>query len=287
MRPVSKSNRAASAVSVGGAWRFLRSRGRAFLPACGGMSWWTYPLLFFTGLAAGLVDSIAGGGGIISLPVLLNLGLPPTLALGTNKLQGTCGSVSATWHYARSGLVDWRACRLGIAATLAGALAGAWVVQRIDAQILGKIIPWLLAAIVVYAIVRPRVGEQDCPPRLRADAFFALFGLGFGFYDGFFGPGVGSFWTIALVALLGYNFMKATAGTKVMNATSNIASLALFAANGQVNYSAGALMGAGQIVGARIGAGLAVRRGVRFVRPVFLTMVVLVMARLLWLAYLR
>ena len=251
------------------------------------MSLGAYPLLFLTGLVAGLVDAIAGGGGIISLPVLLNLGLSPTLALGTNKLQASFGVVSATRHYANSGLIDWRACRFGIVTTLLGALGGAWAVQRLDAQLLARIIPWLLAAIVVYSMVRPQVGGQDRPPRLGAGTFFTGFGLVLGFYDGFFGPGVGSFWIVALVLLLGCNFLRATAHAKVMNAASNLASLALFALGGEVDYAAGLVMGAGQIVGGRLGAGLAVKRGARFVRPLFLTMVVAAMARLIWLNWRR
>lgn len=248
---------------------------------------WSYPILFLAGATAGLVDAIAGGGGIISLPVLLNLGLPVPVALGTNKLQASFGSVTAAWHFAREGLLDARACRVGVTATLVGALAGAATVRWLDARVLEVVIPWLLAGIVVYSILRPQVGTQDHPPRLGAPAFFTLFGLGLGFYDGFFGPGVGSFWTIALVAIMGFNFLKATAYTKVMNATSNVASLALFASGGQVDYSAGLVMGAGQLVGARLGAGLAMKRGARFVRPIFLAMVVLVMLRLVYVRFAR
>ena len=246
---------------------------------------WAYPLLFLTGFAAGLVDAIAGGGGVIALPVLLNLGLPVSVALGTNKLQASFGSFTAAWHYARRGLVDLRSCRPGILATLMGALMGARVVRSIDAQVLGKIIPWLLAAIVVYMIFRPQVGDADHPPRMGAGNFALLFGLGLGFYDGFFGPGVGSFWTIAYVLVLGYNFSKATGYTKVMNCTSNLAALALFAAAGRVHLVAGLVMAMGQVTGSRLGAGLVVKRGARFVRPVFLTMAILTIARLLWVNF--
>lgn len=244
-----------------------------------------FPLLFAVGLVAGAVDAIAGGGGILSLPVLLNLGLPAPLALGTNKLQSSMGAVTAVWRYARQGLLDPRACRTGVVATLVGALAGAAAVELIDTRVLETAIPWLLGAIVVYSLIRPRLGEQDHPPRLGNRAFFVAFGLGLGFYDGIFGPGVGSFWTIALVGLQGQNFLKATAYTKVMNATSNLASLAVFALNGHLHLAAGLTMGAGQLVGARLGAGLAIRRGARFVRPIFLTMVTLVMVRLLWMRF--
>lgn len=246
-----------------------------------------YPILFLVGLCAGLVDAVAGGGGVISLPVLLNLGLPVPLALGTNKLQASFGAVMAVFRYARQGLLDKRACRVGVAATLAGALAGAATVRVIDARFLEAAIPWLLGAIVLYTLLRPQLGEGDHPPRLAAPTFFTVFGLGLGFYDGFFGPGTGSFWTIALIGVQGQNFLKATAYTKVMNATSNLASLAVFAVGGQILLGAGLVMGAGQLVGARLGAGLAIKRGARFVRPVFIVMVLAVMARLIYVRLAR
>jgi uncharacterized membrane protein YfcA len=248
---------------------------------------WQYPLLFLVGLVAGTVDAVAGGGGLITIPALLNLGLPVPLALGTNKFQSSFGSVSASVHFVRCGAVHLRDCRAGILTTLMGALLGAFVVQQIDATILKHVVPWLLAAILVYMLFRPQVGTEDREARLAPGLFYLVFGLGLGFYDGFFGPGTGSFWAIALVLLLGRSFTRATAITKVMNATSNVASLALFAAAGLVHVGAGLAMAAGQIVGGRIGAGLVVTRGARFIRPVFLTMVSLTLARLIWVSYFR
>jgi uncharacterized membrane protein YfcA len=246
---------------------------------------WSYPLLFLAGLVAGLVDSVAGGGGLISLPVLLNLGLPVPLALGTNKFQSSFGSVAASWHYARRGVVDLRACRFGIAMTMVGAFAGALAVQQIDSHLLGRLVPWLLAAILLYTVLRPAIGVHEQLPRMGEKAFYAVFGLGLGFYDGFFGPGAGSFWAIALIMLLGQNFTRATGTTKVMNATSNLVSLAVFATAGLVHLGAGLTMGLGQIVGARLGSGLVVTKGVRFIRPIFLTMVTLTLARLIWVNF--
>lgn len=248
------------------------------------MSLWHYPLLFLTGMIAGTVDSMAGGGGIITLPVLLNFGMPAPLALGTNKLQASFGSVSAAWHYARHGVVKLRECRLGVAMTLIGASLGAATVQLLAADLLGRVIPWLLAAILIFTVLRPSLGQQDHPPRWRWSWFFTAFGLGIGFYDGFFGPGTGTFWTMAFVAVQGHNFVKATGYTKVMNATSNVTALAWFLLHGSVALGAGLTMGAGQVVGARIGSGLVVKKGARFVRPVFLTMVTLTLARLLYLS---
>ena len=265
----------------------------AFVSADGGdaravhLLWWHFPVLFLVGLVAGTVDAIAGGGGLITVPALLTLGLPVPLALGTNKLQSTAGSLSPTRHYVHSGAVDLRACRTGIAATLVGAVIGALAVQRIDTRLLGLAVPWLLAVVFLYTLFRPHVGGQEHPPRLARAPFFVSFGLGLGFYDGFFGPGTGSFWTIALVLVLGLDFVHATATTKVMNATSNVAALAMFVSAGLVHVGAGLTMAAGQMLGGRLGAGLVVTRGVRFIRPVFLTMVGLTLARLLWVNYVR
>jgi uncharacterized protein len=157
------------------------------------LSPWAYPLLFATGFAAGLVDSMAGGGGLITVPVLLNLGLPAPLALGTNKLQASFGSVSAAAHYARGKVVDLDDCWFGIGLTAIGSLGGAACVKALDAQLLGKLIPWLLAAIMIYMVARPKLGREERSARLGKNIFFLIFGLALGFYDGFFGPGVGSF----------------------------------------------------------------------------------------------
>ena len=251
------------------------------------LEWWSYPLLFAVALVAGLVDAVAGGGGLITLPALLTVGFPPPLALGTNKLQSVFGSSMATWHYSRNGVIDWRACRFGIAMTFIGALAGAWTVQRIDAGILTWFIPWLLGAILIYTVVRPELGRDKHPARLAPGVFFVAAGLGLGFYDGFFGPGTGSFWTIALVLLLGQDFLAATGHTKVLNVTSNFASLLIFISADHVAWRVGGVMAVGQIAGARIGAGLVVKKGARFIRPVFLTMVALTIARLAYVALTR
>lgn len=248
---------------------------------------WVYPLLFVTGLAAGLVDSIAGGGGLIALPMLLTLGLPAPAALGTNKFQSMCGTFSASRHYVRRGLIDFRACRVGLIATFFGALIGVLTVQRIDSQVLARLIPWLLAGIFVYTVFRPKVGDQDHPPRLRNNVFYIIFGLAMGFYDGFFGPGAGLFWTILLIVVQGQNFAKATGHTKVMNLMSNIVSVAVFAYVGLIHYGAGIAMGLGQVIGARLGSGLVVKRGAGFVRPVFLVVVGAMLLRLIWVNYHR
>jgi uncharacterized membrane protein YfcA len=243
---------------------------------------WLYPLLFLTGLAAGFVDSIAGGGGMITLPVLMNVGMPPQLALGTNKLQAVFGSGSATWHYGRAGLIDFKACKAGVICTLIGATGGTLFVSRLPPGFLKLTLPWLLVAIALYVIFQPKLGEADRPSRMNAEVFHVLFGLSIGFYDGFFGPGTGTFWAMAYMLGLGFNLSRATAHTKVMNFTSNVASLAIFLVGGHCHVSAGICMGLGQVLGARLGSKAVIRSGAKFVRPIFITVVLAVTGRLLW-----
>ncbi len=243
---------------------------------------WAYGLLCAVGIIAGGVDSVAGGGGLITLPVLLTLGFPAPIALGTNKLQASFGSTSATWHYRRAGWVKLRDCWVGILATAVGAFIGAICVQHLDPRLLRGLIPALLALVVIYLLANPVAGKIDRPARLHSLTLFVSGGLVLGFYDGFLGPGTGSFWTIALVTLGGMNLLKATGTTKAMNATSNLASLAWFLAAGSVDWRAGLAMGAGQLAGARLGTRLAVRGGFGFVRPVFLALVIVLIVRLLY-----
>ena len=248
---------------------------------------WNWPLLFAAGLAAGFVDAIAGGGGLITLPALLGLGISPHLALGTNKLQGTFGSASATWHYAEAGTMQLRDCLLGFVFTFVGSVIGALVVQRVDPELLRKVIPLLLAVIAVFVWLKPKLGDTDLHPRMNRRSFDILLGLGLGFYVGFFGPGTGTFWAIAFVLLVGFNLTKATGHTKAMNFASNLGSLICFIWLGQVHYAAGITMGIGQLLGARLGAKMVVARGTRFIRPVFITAVLAVTAKLVWDAWFK
>jgi uncharacterized membrane protein YfcA len=248
---------------------------------------WQYPLVFLAALAAGFVDSIAGGGGLITIPVLLSVGLDPQTALGTNKLQASFGSGSATWHYAQAGTVDLRDCVRGFFITLVAAALGAIAVQQVQPDFLRKAIPVLLVAVAFYMVMKPRVGESDLHPRMPRPAFDAVFGLLIGFYDGFFGPGTGTFWAMAYMLWLGFNMTKATGHTKVMNFASNLSALAFFALGGKVVFLIGVIMGAGQLLGARLGARMVITRGTRFIRPVFLTVVFSLIMKLLFDAYLK
>ncbi len=243
-------------------------------------------ILFSGGFCAGFVDSIAGGGGLISLPVLLSVGLPPQLALGTNKLQGTFGTFSSSLNYIRSGTVDLSQMVAGIIFTFIGAALGAWLIQLLDPGFIKHIIPIMLFAVLIYTIWSKDLGMKPKDAAMGKGVFFFLFGIALGFYDGFFGPGTGSFWTLALIMFMGYDMTQAAGATRIMNFTSNIVALGVFIIGNNVLYSAGLSMAVGQIIGARIGSGMAIRRGARFIRPIFLTVVFLTIARLGYLNYL-
>jgi uncharacterized membrane protein YfcA len=246
---------------------------------------WSIPLLFITGAVAGLIDSIAGGGGLITLPVLLGIGLPPQAALGTNKFQSSFGSFTATAYHVHKKNINLRSAWVGITCTLVGAAVGAWAVQQVEAKALGKIIPFLLTVILLYTFFTPKLGSEDQQPKTSSTIFYTLAGTSLGFYDGFFGPGVGSFWVIAFVALLGYNLSRATGYTKLMNFTSNIVSLAVFSVGGNVWVTSGLAMAAGQILGARLGSGLVIKRGGGFIRPIFIGVVVAIIMKLFYDAF--
>jgi uncharacterized membrane protein YfcA len=251
---------------------------------------WQLPILFATGLVAGFVDSIAGGGGLITLPVLLSFGGNHALVFGTNKLQATCGSASAAWHYAKAGTVPVRGCTRIFFITLAFSALGALMLQVFALQrpdLLKKMVPMVLVLVALYALLKPQLGFEDRSPRMARLTFDIIFGAVLGFYDGFFGPGVGTFWTIAFVTCLGFNLTRATGYTKVVNLASNVGALVLFLWRHNVDFAAGLTMGAGQILGARIGSKMVLKRGAKFIRPIFISVVIAVTLKLIWDAYAR
>ena len=246
---------------------------------------WQLALLFLTGLVAGFVDAIAGGGGLITLPVMLSCGFDPQTALGTNKLQAVFGSGSASWQYTRAGVVKLPDCARGFAITFVAAIAGSWAVQRLDPVLLRRAIPIVLVLIALYVLLKPALGEADAPARMSRTHFDLLFGGLLGFYDGFLGPGTGTFWTTAFVLCLGFNLTRATGCTKVMNFASNLSSLGLFLFRKKVLFIPGLAMGAGQLFGARLGASMVVQRGARFIRPIFITVVLAITVKLIYDVY--
>ncbi|MBS98977.1 MAG: hypothetical protein CMI01_09905 [Oceanospirillaceae bacterium] len=239
-------------------------------------------ILFFTGLAAGTIDAIAGGGGLITLPVLLASGLSPVQALASNKLQGSFGTLAATLYFVRKRLVDLRTMRLMIFCTFAGSALGTLIVQLIDSSLLAAIMPGLLILIALYFAFSPKISDLDRERRLSTLIFSTAITGTIGFYDGFFGPGTGTFFTLAFVTLMGFGLARATAHTKVLNFTSNFASLLFFLFSGHIVWAAGLTMGLGQLIGGQLGARLVVSRGTRLVRPVIVVVTLAMSAKLLF-----
>jgi len=241
----------------------------------------TLILLISAAGLAGFVDAIAGGGGLIALPALLWAGIPPLQALATNKLQGSFGTATATFNFARKGYLNWRMLWPAVVTTLLGAATGTLMVQVLPSDLLDRIIPFLLALFALYFLFSRQVGDADSKQRISLSAFAAIAGFSLGFYDGFFGPGTGSFFTAAFIILLGYNLTQAVAGTKLLNFTSNIVSLFVFAVGGHVLWGLGLAMGLAQIAGAWLGSHLAIQHGSRIIRPMLVVISLAVSVKLM------
>jgi uncharacterized membrane protein YfcA len=239
------------------------------------------PILFALALIAGLVDAIAGGGGLITMPALLWTGLGPVEALATNKAQGVFGTATATANFVHKGAVDLRRAGVAVAFTFAGAGAGTLAVRQLGGERLEWLIPLLLIAFALYFLLSPRVSDLDSRERVGEGTFAVLVGASVGFYDGFFGPGTGTFFAMGYVTLLGYNLRRATAHTKLLNFTSNLAALLFFLPGGHVVWAYGLAMAAGQLIGAWIGSHLVLRHGTRLIRPVLVVSSLVVSAKLL------
>ena len=234
-------------------------------------------LLFAIAAIAGCVDTIAGGGGLIALPAMLMVGVPPAAAIATNKLQGSGGTLTASLYFLRQGAIRLRPNRLAILMTFIGSVAGGWLVLKLDATTLAQIIPFLLMGLGGYFALSPKLGAVDSQERLSYGRFSAGVAPLLGFYDGFFGPGAGMFMALAFVSLCGYNLTKATAHTKLLNCTSNVAALLYFVLFGQIYWVVGLTMLCGQFLGSYVGAKLVIARGATLIRPI-ITLVCFVMA---------
>lgn len=226
-----------------------------------------FSVLFGLAIIAGFVYAIAGGGGLITVPALLWTGIPPLNALATNKLQGCFGSGTASYRFWRKGHINLSELLWPVALTFIGAALGAWFVQHIHNDWLNQIIPILLIGVALYFALSPSLKDLDGQQLISIGAFGLTGGLIVGFYDGFFGPGTGSFFFAAIVFLLGWGAKRATGATKLLNFTSNIASLIFFAAGGQVLWVLGLAMGAGQIIGAWLGSHIAIKHGSKLIKP--------------------
>ena len=231
----------------------------------------TLAFLMAAALMAGCIDAMAGGGGLIALPALLAVGVPPVLAVGTNKLQSSLGTLGACIAYARAGHMDLKTYRWPVIAAFVGSIGGAWLLQRVSPALLAGLMPGLLIALAAYFTFSPKVSEMDRRSRIGMASLSLLIGI-VGFCDGFFGPGAGAFYTTIFLALGGLGLVRATAQTKAANFASNLAGLLTLIIGGHVIWIAGLAMAVGSITGGQIGSHLAMRFGSRLIRPLLIIM---------------
>jgi uncharacterized membrane protein YfcA len=214
----------------------------------------TLLFLFFAAAVAGFMDTLAGGGGLITIPALVVSGVPPLAALGTNKLQSSCGSGTASFLMLKRKKILWGDIKPLMLMAFLGSISGSILVQFINAKILSFIIPLVLLIIAVYFISAPYFKVESDKPRVSERSYKNLVIPGIGIYDGMFGPGTGSFLAAAGAGLRALELIKATATAKPLNFATNIAALLVFIAAGQVIWTAGITMIVGQILGAWIGS---------------------------------
>ncbi|MGE5551178.1 MAG: TSUP family transporter [Bacteroidota bacterium] len=231
----------------------------------------TILLLALAAFFAGLVDSIAGGGGLISLPALLVAGVPPHVALGTNKVQSCLGTAVGAARYLRGGHLHPPTGILSSLGALGGSFLGARLALAVPGAILSKVVPFLVLAVGLFTFLRPSFGLDDRFTGAGRPGLAGAFVLGFcvGTYDGFFGPGTGTFLTFLYVLLFGLGFLRATGNAKLANLASNVAALTAFALDRQILWPIALPMAAANIAGNWLGAGLAIRRGASLIKPVF------------------
>jgi hypothetical protein len=243
----------------------------------------TVALLALAAFAAGVVDAIAGGGGLVTVPALLAAGLPPHAAIATNKGQATFGAVSSFASFWARGGVDRDRAALAFACGAAGSLSGAALLLAIRPEPLRPVVLCLLVAAAAIVVLREKIRPTgDVKPVTHPRAALVLASFGLGAYDGFFGPGVGSMLIVAFVLLFGDTLTRASGNAKVVNLASNLAALALFSWRGTVEWSVALPMAAANAFGAFVGARLALRRGDRLVRVVVLAVVGALVAKLAW-----
>lgn len=240
-------------------------------------------VLVVCGFLAGFIDSVVGGGGLISIPALLSAGIPLHLLLGSNKLAGTMCSFTSTASFVRSGKINFQLLKLLIPFSMIGAVAGSFTVRQVPSEFLKPLVIIMLVVITVYTLFKKSWGDvstfSGSSKKTRLTG--VVVALVIGFYDGFFGPGTGSFLIFAFL-MLGFEFVTAAGNAKVLNFASNISSLLTFIALGSVSFYYGLLLGVPMVAGAVIGSKVAIRKGAGYIRPLFITVTVILIGKQIW-----
>ena len=243
----------------------------------------TITLLCIAGFLASFVDSIAGGGGLISVPAFMLAGLPPHMVLGTNKFSATAGSFTSSLKFIRSGNANFKLLKYLIPFTLVGSMIGVRTVLIIDQKFLNALVLILIMFIGIYTLFSKSLGLEDKFHGLTKKNILCgiLLAFSLGFYDGFFGPGTGSFLVFGLINIFGFSFVASSANARVLNFTSNVTALILFAISGKINYMFGIPVAIAMILGARMGTTVALNKGSKLIKPIFVTMSLAVALKML------
>lgn len=239
-------------------------------------------ILFFVALMAGFIDAMAGGGGLLTIPALLLTGMNPVAVLATNKLQACAGSFSASVTMIKKGLIHPKMMKVALIMAFVGSAVGTVLVQLSPPDFLQKALPFVIGAVGLYTLFSPNLGKLETTPKMSQKLYERTIAPFIGFYDGYFGPGTGTFFSLSQVVLRGRDLVQATARAKLLNFATNIASLIFFILGGQVVWVVGLVMMAGQIVGAYLGSHMVVKGGAKFIRPVIVIVCFCMVAKLVW-----
>lgn len=245
--------------------------------------------LCIAGFIAAFVDSIAGGGGLISLPAFLIAGIDPHLSLGTNKFASTTAAFTSSIKYAASGKVNFKLLKFLIPFTLTGAIFGVNAVMLVDKKYLSTLVLVLILCVGFYSIFSKSIGAENKYNgyTLKTIIEGAVFSFVIGFYDGFFGPGTGSFLIFAFINVFGFDFINAGGNARILNFVSNITALILFAVHGQINYLWGVPVAVFMITGAKLGTQYALKSGSKVIKPIFITMSMAVAVKMLFNIFIK
>jgi len=230
--------------------------------------------LFLACFAASAVDSIAGGGGLISLPAFILGGLPSRIALGTNKFSSTSGAIISGFQYFKNGKVNFKLLKYLIPFSFIGSALGVYTVLNIDENLIRALVLILILFVGIYSLFSKKLGMEDNFKGINTKNVLLGILLAFclGFYDGFFGPGTGSFLIFGLIKIYGFNYINASGNSKILNLTSNISALLIFALHSQIYFYLGLITASAMIIGANLGTKIALKKGSKLIKPIFICM---------------
>lgn len=247
------------------------------------LTWQTFAIVCPLVFLGGFMDAVAGGGGIITLPAYLFAGVPIHMAYGTNKFGSSFGTAIATYNFGKNGYIRWKPGFVCAAMSLTGSWLGARLVVALSEEALQTCMMCLLPAVAVFMLISRNIGKKEKPETVgkRLYVMTGLIGLAIGAYDGFFGPGTGTFLVLALTGLLGYPLINATANAKLVNLASNVGALFTYIIHGEVIFLLGIPAAICSICGNYLGTKMAMKKGAKFIRPLLFVAMSLLLVKLI------